>query len=169
MYAEYGKVISPCTGTTNPCYYQNYVDRILTINTPLPLNQGPATATMLSDVKYSIPPLNYGNVLSIIACGLYYAQFKMWNTYYRKTMQKIQLLQQSQFTHIRYEIKLCYMCVDQQYYKSVCLGQIRQFIFLCDILVPHTDFVKSQPTFHAVQGKEGLILSEELCWKSDKI
>ena len=55
----------------------DHVGRILTINTPLSLHQEPSTATMLSDVKYSIYHLNYGNVLSIIACRFYCVHFEM--------------------------------------------------------------------------------------------
>ena len=50
------------------------------------------------------------------------------------------------------------------------IAQVRQFIFLCNIYYhKHTDFGKLQSNFHAVQGKAGLRLLEELYWKSEKI
>ena len=71
-------------------------------------------------------------------------------------------LQKSRFTHNIYEVKLSYICVDQHYNMKFCKAQIRQLIFLCYILVPHTNVNKARATFHAVQGKAGLTHLEEL-------
>ena len=50
----------------------------------------------------------------------------------------------------------------------VCVGSMRQFISLCNILVLHKDFNKPQLNLQAIQGKAGSTLWEELCWKSAK-
>ena len=60
------------------------------------------------------------------------------------------------------------MYVDQQY-NYICIAQIRLFVMLYNILVTHTDFIKSQPTVQTVQDKAGLTLWEELLWKSEEI
>ena len=57
------------------------------------------------------------------------------------------------------------MCVDQHYNMQF---RVRQLVFLCNILVPHTNFNKPKPTFQAVKGKTRLTLLEKLYWKQRK-
>ena len=71
----YGIVINPCS--TEPGYWQNHVDFILALNASLLLCEKPSTATKLFDVKYSVSPLNFRNVLSTIFCWLYSVHFEM--------------------------------------------------------------------------------------------
>ena len=48
------------------------------------------------------------------------------------------------------------------------VADMRQSTFLCNILVPLSDFDKSQPTFKAVQRKAGLTLLGELGGNQEK-
>ena len=67
------------------------------------------------------------------------------------------------YKHLLWNKIVLHVCRPKLQY--LCLAQIRQSTFLCNIL--HTDFNKWQQTFQAVQAKVGLTLPKELCWKSE--
>ena len=55
----------------------------------------------------------------------------------------------------------CFACFLTHNTTMICIAETRQIIFLLDILMPHMNFNKSQPTFYGVAGNIGLTLSEE--------
>ena len=99
-----------------------------------------------------IPPLISSYVLLIILCWFYYIH-ETCNNYFRSNKMI--------FTSLNYEIRM----FDRFFWLTLqpwfCIAEIRQLIFLFDILVPRTNFNKSYPTFQGVRGTIGLTLSGE--------
>ena len=158
---------NPCTA--EPWYWQNHVNYILVRNASLLLCEELSVATILSVVKYSISPLNSSNVLPVVLCWFHYVHFEIWNIYCWKINAKnIATEKVSVYKHCLRSITVLRVCRPTLKHANV-IAEIRQAIFLCNILVSHTDFNKSQATFQAVQGKTGLTLSEEYWWKSEEL
>ena len=61
-----------------------------------------------------------------------------------------------------------HMFLYQYYNIKFYMVEIRQFTFLCNIMVFNTDFNKSQTAFRTPRGNSKLTLSEELCAKQRK-
>ena len=139
-------------------YWQNHVDYILAINASLILCEEPSTATIVSHVKFSRPPLKSRNVLPIFYVDFTYcAHFEMWNIYCRK-INADDISVTKVIYKFNYEIKMFYMCVRRYYNIFFCIAEICRLIYLCSVLLTHTDFNKSQPALQAVWGKAVLRL-----------
>ena len=69
-YADFGIVIKSCTA--EPGYWQNHVNYILVINASFFLCEGPSRATLIFEVKCAISPFNFGLVLVILLCCIYF-------------------------------------------------------------------------------------------------
>ena len=152
-------MIDPCT--TEPGYWQNHVVYILTISASLLLCVKPSAATILSDVKYSVPHLDSRNILPTILCWFYCIHFAMWQIYCQQinasNIVSTKELMYKNSLRNKIVLHVCRPTLN----LWICIAQIRQFICLFNILIAHTDFNRQHPTFQAVQGKAGSTLSEE--------
>ena len=129
----------------NPCTAQPDTGIImLTINASLLLSEEPPASTISLYRKYSISPLNYSNVPLIIHVDTIIQTGEVKHFCRKFNGDNWVVTKELIYKHSLWNgIDL--------HADQVCIAEIRTFIFLCSILVPHTDFNKSQPTFPAVE------------------
>ena len=127
-------------------------------NASLLLCEKPPTSTISSDIKdaISIKQCSFHNFMLILLYTLWSVQHWLSKTLFTKQLNHTPKLWNTNFVHVyRPKNNKCFW-----------IAEIRQFILVCNIVVQHTHFNKSEITFQAVQGNTWLTLLEELWYKS---